>query len=302
MLKGILFLIAFGLLPWWLSLLVDRMDIPLSPSAFLSSWMRDDGLGGRREAPPPGWREAVYFARNPDVMASVRHGEFRSGYEHYVKYGKSDGRPGGILDDPPGSSAARVPPQASEASPAPSPAAVPAKPVTVAVLPEAPPSPPPATPPTVKETPPREEPPIVATPVVLPTRKPTSVALSPQGPVPAPKSVNAGLTNQVFGIRSAPHPGFIRIVLDSPAPLRAERMAQPAGRVVGIDLANAGWQPARQGRLVGKSLSYRVETVGEVTRLLIESGEAIRIKALFALPPEQPGGHHRLILDMASVG
>ncbi len=307
MLKGILFLIAFGLLPWWLSLLITQMNIPLSPSAFLSSWMHDDGLDVHRETPPPGWWEAVYFARNPDVMASVRRGELRSGYEHYLKYGKIEGRLSGIPDDPPGVGVAQHPPQTPLTSsiPAPSPAASPApelaKPVAVAILPETPPPPPPVVP-SVQEAPAREEPPAVAPPVILPTRKPTPVVPSSQGPVPLPKPINTGSTSQVLGIRSASHPGFIRIVLDSPTSLQAERMPQLTGRAVGIELMNVGWQPARQGRLMGKSLSYRVETVGDLTRLFLESGESIRIKALFALPPEQAGGHHRLILDVASVG
>ncbi|WP_298380522.1 hypothetical protein [Azospirillum sp.] len=303
MLKGILFLIAFGLLPWWLSLLIAQMNIPLSPSAFLSSWVRDDGLEAHRETPPPGWWEAVYFARNPDVMASVRRGELRSGYEHYIKYGKAEGRLGGIPDDPPGSGTVRVPPQASPVSPASPPVPEVAKPVAVATLPEAlPPSPPPAVVPPVMETTPREEPPTEVAPIVLPTRKPLPAAPSLQGPVPAPKPINTGSASQVLGIRSAPHPGFIRVVLDSPVALRVERMPQPTGRVVGIELVNTGWLPARQGRLMGKSLSYRVETVGEVTRLLLESGESIRLKALFALPPEPSGGHHRLILDVMPTG
>jgi acyl-coenzyme A thioesterase PaaI-like protein len=106
---------------------------------------------------------------------------------------------------------------------------------------------------------------------------------------------------QILSIRSAVHAGFIRIVLDSAAALQADRAAQRNPRVAGVELA-AGWQPARQGRLLGKSLSYRVETTGGRTRLLFESAEAIRIKAVSALPPDQPGGRHRLILDVATGG
>lgn len=292
MLKGILFLIAFGLLPWWLSLLADRMDLPLSPSAVLSSWLRDTGTETKREQPPPGWREAVYFARNPDVMASVRRGEFLSGYEHYIRYGRADGRPDGFpaadvlqpMVQPPASvplpqePAAQVLPEPNPPLPAQKPAVAATAPDTLMI----PPTPPPA--PVAEEV-----------PAVLPGRKPAPTA-SPTG-LPAAKPV----LGQVLAIRSAAHAGFTRIVLDSPAALRVERVPQRGARSVGIDLA-AAWQPPRRGELLGKSLSYRVETAGGAIRLLLESGEPIRLKALAGLPPDKPGGWHRLILDVASGG
>lgn len=298
MLKGILFLIAFGLLPWWLSLLADRMDLPLSPSAVLSSWLRDTGTETKREQPPPGWREAVYFARNPDVMASVRRGEFLSGYEHYIRYGRADGRPDGFqAADIPQPAAQPSAPDPAPQEPAASPESEPAsplpvqKPAAVAAVPDAPVIPPPPPPaPMVEEV-----------PVVLPGRKPVPTA-SPIG-FPAAKPV----TGQVLAIRSAAHAGFTRIVLDSPTALRAERAPPRGARSVGVDLS-AVWQPPRRGELFGKSLSYRVETMGRVEtaggviRLLFESGEPIHIKALTSLPPDKPGGRHRLILDVAPGG
>lgn len=298
MLKGVLFLIAFGLLPWWLSLLADRMDIPLSPSAVLSSWMRDTGTETTREQPPPGWREAVYFARNPDVMASVRRGEFLSGYEHYIRHGRADGRPDGfpVADVPQLAAQPSAPDPVSQeppASPGPDPASsLPVqKPAVVAAMPVAPGAA------VISPPPPMAE----EMPVLLPGRKP-AFATSPAG-TPAAKPV----IGQVLAIRSAAHAGFTRIVLDSPAALRAERAPQPAARSVGVDLT-AAWQPPRRGELLGKSLSYRVEPVGRVEmaggviRLLFESGAPIRIKAMTSLPPDQPGGRHRLILDIVPTG
>ncbi|WP_143268231.1 hypothetical protein [Azospirillum agricola] len=285
MLKGILFLTAFALLPWWLSVLVDRMDIPLSPSALLSSWLRDNSAETLREQPPPGWREALYFARNPDVMEAVRRGEYHSGYEHYVRYGRAGGRPDGLPSgDPlPVVEASPVPTPAAPASPPPSPTPEPA--TVMAARSEAPVPLPPAL--SSEED----------IPTLLPSRKPVSAPKAePQG-----ASVTRPAAAQVLSIRSAAHAGFVRVVLDSAAALRAERAAQRGPRVAGIELA-AGWQPSRQGRLLGKSLSYRVETAGGRTRLLLESGEAIRIKTLYALPPDQPGGRHRLILDVATGG
>lgn len=38
------------------------------------------------------FNEAEYLAANPDVAAAVKNGMFRSGLEHYTKYGESEGR------------------------------------------------------------------------------------------------------------------------------------------------------------------------------------------------------------------
>lgn len=281
MLKSILFLIAFALLPWWLSLLAERIDLPLSPSTVLSSWLRDNSGEILRERPPPGWREAVYFARNPDVMAAVRRGEFLSGYEHYVRHGRTDGRLDGMPapdSPPPKISPAPPPPQETAAQPMAQPSPVPAPPLLNAI----PPAPKPETAATASM--------MDDVPAVRPSRKPV-----PATPPPIRPTVG-----QVLSLRSAAHTGFTRIVLDSPAALRAERTPQHSPRTVGIELS-AAWQPPRQGRLTDKSLSYRVETVGGSVRLLIESGGAIRIKALTTLPPEQPGGRYRLVLDIAPL-
>ena len=36
--------------------------------------------------------ESEYLTLYPDVAAAVKAGAFKSGYEHYVKHGKSEGR------------------------------------------------------------------------------------------------------------------------------------------------------------------------------------------------------------------
>jgi predicted SAM-dependent methyltransferase len=38
------------------------------------------------------FNEAEYLFANPDVASAVASGSFKSGYEHYVKYGKAEGR------------------------------------------------------------------------------------------------------------------------------------------------------------------------------------------------------------------
>ncbi len=36
--------------------------------------------------------ERDYLALNPDVLAAVRRGEYRSGYDHYLRYGRYENR------------------------------------------------------------------------------------------------------------------------------------------------------------------------------------------------------------------
>lgn len=38
------------------------------------------------------FNEAEYLTANPDVALAVEQGAFISGYKHYVKYGKNEGR------------------------------------------------------------------------------------------------------------------------------------------------------------------------------------------------------------------
>ncbi|MGF6923391.1 class I SAM-dependent methyltransferase [Paraburkholderia sp. 40] len=40
----------------------------------------------------PGYSENSYLTNNPDVAAAVDAGQFKSGAEHYIRYGKSEGR------------------------------------------------------------------------------------------------------------------------------------------------------------------------------------------------------------------
>lgn len=41
----------------------------------------------------PGYQEESYLANNPDVAEAVQNGHFRSGAEHYIRYGRAEGRP-----------------------------------------------------------------------------------------------------------------------------------------------------------------------------------------------------------------
>ncbi len=50
------------------------------------------GLINAPMEPPPNFNENRYMAENPDVADFVKRGVFASGYEHYVKFGRKEGR------------------------------------------------------------------------------------------------------------------------------------------------------------------------------------------------------------------
>lgn len=58
-----------------------------------------------RSGDEPGFREGPYLRGNPDVELAVRRGELASGYEHWVRFGREEGRSlgndGGIVGNRP---------------------------------------------------------------------------------------------------------------------------------------------------------------------------------------------------------
>lgn len=61
-------------------------------------WSRKTARQGKGAAPkakleiPPGWDDAKYLAKYPDVAKAVEAGAFPSGLAHYFRYGKQEGR------------------------------------------------------------------------------------------------------------------------------------------------------------------------------------------------------------------
>ncbi|MFD1510551.1 glycosyltransferase family 2 protein [Lacimonas salitolerans] len=43
--------------------------------------------------PPPDFNDDNYMKRNSDVAAAASHGQVKSGFDHYIKFGKNEGRP-----------------------------------------------------------------------------------------------------------------------------------------------------------------------------------------------------------------
>ena len=67
---------------------------------FESGWafFRDRGkVEGLFDGSPLKWNERDYLTRNPDVAYFVRLGTYSCGYEHWIKSGRSEKRPGGAI-------------------------------------------------------------------------------------------------------------------------------------------------------------------------------------------------------------
>jgi GSCFA family len=59
--------------------------------AITADFLTRFGIGA--EAPNTAFREGMYLKANLDVRAAVAEQRFRSGYEHWLRYGRSEGRP-----------------------------------------------------------------------------------------------------------------------------------------------------------------------------------------------------------------
>ena len=78
------------------------MPIPMSPnwsrrevSERLCA-LRQAGFFQGRRSGFPSWNEAAYLADNPEVAQAVAEGTFASGFDHYLKSGRAEGRLKGL--------------------------------------------------------------------------------------------------------------------------------------------------------------------------------------------------------------
>jgi hypothetical protein len=283
MFKSIFLLTFLALMPLWLPMGLESLGVRMSIMPLVASWVQaerpQDDLW-----PPSGWREAVYLKYNPDVATAIRQGYFRSGYEHYVRHGRQEGRRADF----------------GPHEPAPAPSAPVSAPVVAAAVTDPPPVP--------AAAPPIQPPPVPVQPA--PVQKAEDTPIRPAAPAPtAVASVPAGKgavtpppsrpsTTDVSGIRSGVHQGFTRIVLDVSAPVRVGSPVQRGGSSLEIDLPMAAWKTMRQGRLTPQGLSYEVEDLTpHVSRLKLKAATPILLKSSFLLPPENGRGH-RVVLDI----
>lgn len=266
---------------------------------------------------PPEWREWAYLAANPDVVTAVRSGVFASGYEHYAKIGKAEGRTGGFPGDPRKTKSRTVapvpapapvssaPPPAQPSSPPPSfqqssspPAAAPAASV-----------PPPAPAPVLRPAPApvSTEAPSSAPSVASP--KPVAASAPPPAPPPArnenaalpPKIETPKVDNAVSGVRFGRHQGFVRVVLDSAGPLDHRIAVADDGRTVTVTLPRAQWRGPVAGKADGAAplTGYDVRDVKTAEpRLTLRAARPVTVRFSGRYPPSGGVGH-RLVIDLA---
>ncbi|SMF41761.1 hypothetical protein SAMN02982917_2070 [Azospirillum oryzae] len=286
-------LLLLLLTPLWLSLAVEGLGLQGSMPSLLSNWRRSAEVDTTL-APPKGWRERAYLAANPDVAAAVRNGQLSSGYAHYVRQGRAEGRRGGFAEQV-GETAKPASAQAAPTQPAPAqPSAQPAAaPIPAPPIPAAKPEPQDGAPAL------RTEP---AVEILRPGVKPAPDA--PARP-PAVQTVAASAApRHVERIRTANGGDGLRVVLDLDQDPRFETpVRRPDGRLE-VMLPGTLWQAAPSGRLPATTLAYRAERSGTGTRLLFSDeegdakGDAVRLLAVSTLAPDKDRGH-RLLIDVA---
>ncbi len=69
-----------------------RNKIDVVVSEFVRDTLESAGSNGGEFAIPHDFDELAYRKQNPDVDAVVRQAQLRSGYEHYIRYGRFEGR------------------------------------------------------------------------------------------------------------------------------------------------------------------------------------------------------------------
>lgn len=218
--------------------------------------------------PPKGWRDDLYLAANPDVAAAVVAGAVPSGFVHYHRFGRTEGR--------------HLAPASASLPASPRPAEKETAPPAVAaagqdLIPPSAPRPVPAS----------QSLPAVMRPAVLPEKEAPADTVG--GPV-------------VRMVRFGHHPGFVRVVLETTGPVAAHPVAVADRRSLAVDLAG-GWTAPFRGadRKVGPLLSYAAEAAGVKARLVLRAERPIVLRQSFALPPDGDRGH-RLVFDLAVAG
>lgn len=78
---------------------MSKRSESLDRNASVAQLLYDGDLGALFEAvnwalipPAPDFDEAAYLARHQDVAEEVRRGAITSGFEHFVRWGRSEGR------------------------------------------------------------------------------------------------------------------------------------------------------------------------------------------------------------------
>ncbi|MFM9863058.1 MAG: glycosyltransferase family 2 protein [Micropepsaceae bacterium] len=67
-------------------------DLDRAAATLLKDQLGKDGTALGAFAIPPDFDETYYLRQNPDVAAAVNEGRLTSGYDHYIRYGRREGR------------------------------------------------------------------------------------------------------------------------------------------------------------------------------------------------------------------
>lgn len=71
---------------------VRPADLDRAAATLLKDQLAKDNTTFEPMATPPDFDETFYLRQNPDVAAAVADGRLASGYDHYVRYGRREGR------------------------------------------------------------------------------------------------------------------------------------------------------------------------------------------------------------------
>lgn len=77
---------------WYLSQYPDVLDAVKTGHISAEEHYRTYGYKERRLPANPKFDEETYLRENPDVSAAVQNGQFKSGYEHYILFGRFEAR------------------------------------------------------------------------------------------------------------------------------------------------------------------------------------------------------------------
>jgi hypothetical protein len=312
------------ILPWAASYLLHKAGIQVDFAPMLGEQPQRRAITVGDEGPgtydiPPAWLDYVYLKAYPDVAAAVRDGGFSSGYEHYVRSGKAEGRePAFAQNAPPRKQKHAVKPAAAPvAAPAavdppsppavvaqaiPDPAQVPPPPASVAPSSSAPPPgpgpeiephmPPPSPAPTPASSPP-------APMIVVAPARPPEPAEKPKPPPLTPPPAAKTDAAAVVDVRLGRHDGFTRLVLDLTGRVDHRIETSPDGRSVTVDLAQVRWSTARSRSGVGMLVAgYDAKPFGVSGVRLTLSMSAPATPLRTTLLPPSDGKGPRLLIDL----
>lgn len=121
---------------------------------------------------------------------------------------------------------------------------------------------------------------------------------APSAPAPLP-----GGAPVITGLRFGEHPGKTRIVLDSTAPVNFTYNVDNGEHVLVVDLPGTGWTADMQKAMAKHPLikGYSAQPSAAGTTLALELVKDAKVVMSSLMKPNDVYGHHRVVLDLASL-